>query len=100
MSGQIRHGDGSAQMIRPNDSVHQLWEMPRHEFDQWRRDNDLPALLAFFKQVLPHFDEWPSAHHVRGDVFLTATQPSRFFIGTSVLFLACSTGPTMMRART
>jgi len=45
-------------MNRPNDSVHQPWDMPRHEFDRWRRENDLPALLAFFKQVLPHC-LWP-----------------------------------------
>ena len=48
-------------MNRPNDSVYRLWELPKHEFDQWRRNNDLPELLACFKQVLPHFKEWQTA---------------------------------------
>jgi hypothetical protein len=69
--------------------------MPRHEFDQWRRENDLPALLAFFKQVLPHFNEWQSANGITDEVFLMATQPSKFFIGNSRLFLACSTVAAM-----
>lgn len=80
-------------MPRPNEDVYRLWEMPRHEFDEWRRKNDLPELLAFFKQGLPHFGEWQSVHGVTDEVFLTATQPSKFFIGKSLLFLACSTGP-------
>jgi hypothetical protein len=80
-------------MDRPNDRVYRLWEMPRHEFDQWRRENDLPQLLAFFRQVLPHFNEWQSAYGVTDEVFLAATQPSKFFTGKSQLFLACSTGP-------
>jgi len=78
---------------RPNDDVYRLWEMPRHEFDQWRRENDVPALLALFKEVLPHFKEWQTAHGITDQIFLAPTQPSRFFIGTSQLFLTCSTGP-------
>ena len=68
-------------MDRPNDRVYRLWEMPRHEFDQWRRENDLPQLLAFVRQVLPHFNEWQSAYGVTDEVFLAATQPSKFFTG-------------------
>ncbi len=83
----------SAAMARDNDEVHKLWELPRHEFDQWRRENDLPKLLTFCKEVLPHFEEWQTTHRVSDDVFLAPHQPSRFFRGTRPLFLVSSTGP-------
>src|SRR5258705_322900 len=80
-------------MPRPNARVHELWEMSARQFDQWRRENDLPELLAFFKNTLPHFEEWQSAQKIDDDVFLTCTQPSRFFIGDKSRFVLCSTGP-------
>lgn len=80
-------------MARPNDRVHELWEMSRHEFDQWRRENDLPELLAFFKKALPHFEEWQSAHKIDDSVFLAPTQPSKFFRGDKPVFLVSMIGP-------
>jgi hypothetical protein len=43
-----------------NPDVARLWSLSKEEFNQWRRDNDLPGLLAFFRSTLPHFAEWLS----------------------------------------
>jgi hypothetical protein len=51
-------------MARPNDEILALWRMPPHEFNEWRRHNDLPQLLAFFKRELPHFEEWQQVHAI------------------------------------
>src|SRR4051812_24518736 len=80
-------------MTRPNESVHKLWEMPPIRFDQWRRENDLPELLGFFKTALPNFEEWQSVHKIDNAVFLTPTEPSKFFLGDKPAFLVSSTGP-------
>jgi len=46
-------------MNRPNDSVHQPWDMPRGTSSTDGAVRTIfPALLAFFKQVLPHC-LWP-----------------------------------------
>lgn len=76
-----------------NEDILALWQMPAHAFNEWRRANDLPELLAFFKQSLPHFDEWQSSHAITDDTFLSATSPSEFFKGTTRKYLASSTGP-------
>lgn len=80
-------------MARPNDDILALWRMPPHEFNEWRRQNDLPQLLAFFKRELPHFEEWQRVHAITDDTFLAATEPSRFFLGKKTLFLTSITGP-------
>src|SRR5689334_5788401 len=86
-------------MKRPNADVTALWQMPAHEFDQWRRENDLPALLEFFKEVLPHFREWQSVFGISDAVFLAPTEPSRFFLGEKPLLLSSSTGPDFEQKR-
>src|SRR5690349_15345991 len=77
----------------PNEDILALWRMPAHEFNEWRRQNDLPELLAFFKRDLPHFEEWQAVHAITDDTFLAVTQPSRFFRGRKMMFLASNTGP-------
>ena len=42
-------------MSMPNEDILALWRMPVHKFNEWRRQNDLPRLLAFFKRDLPNF---------------------------------------------
>ena len=51
-------------MPRSNESIYELWEMEPEEFNQWRCQNDLLKLLAFFKEVLRHFEEWQAAHAI------------------------------------
>ncbi len=84
-------------MAQPNDDILALWRMPQHEFNEWRRQNDLPQLLAFFKRELPHFDEWQQVHAITDDTFLTATKPSKFFRGDKTMYLWSSTGPDWER---
>jgi hypothetical protein len=80
-------------MAQPNDDILALWRMPAHEFNEWRRQNDLPQLLAFFKRELPHFEEWQRVHAITDETFLAATQPSKFFRGDKTMHLWSSTGP-------
>jgi hypothetical protein len=67
--------------------------MPAHEFNEWRRQNDLPELLTFFRNELPHFEEWQQVHAITDETFLAATQPSQFFRGDKTMYLWSSTGP-------
>jgi len=58
--------------------------MPARQFNNWRADNDVPALFECFETVLPRFNEWMAT------TGLTVTQLHRFvplgdlFIGDSV----------------
>ncbi|MBD8532284.1 MULTISPECIES: potassium channel family protein [unclassified Massilia] len=36
----------------------ELWKMPAPQFNNWRADNDIPALFECFESVLPLFKEW------------------------------------------
>lgn len=36
----------------------ELWNMPAHQFNNWRADNDVPVLFEYFETVLPRFKEW------------------------------------------
>jgi uncharacterized protein YjbI with pentapeptide repeats len=80
-------------MPRPNESIYELWEMEPEEFNQWRRDNDLPKLLEFFKEALPHFEEWQTVNVIDDATFLAPTGQVRFLRGDGPVFLSSSTGP-------
>jgi hypothetical protein len=36
-------------------SPQDLWSLKPEDFNKWRQENDLPFLLDFFKNELPHF---------------------------------------------
>lgn len=59
-----------------------MWQQSPSGFNNWRRKNDLPNLINFFKESLPHFEEWQQAFSCTDDVLLKSNQTSEFFIGT------------------
>ncbi|WP_186059702.1 potassium channel family protein [Burkholderia gladioli] len=49
-------------------SPQQLWNMQPHIFNEWRANNDIPVLFAYFSTILPGFKDWiatlPFDHNV------------------------------------
>jgi len=35
-----------------------LWNMQPHIFNEWRANNDIPVLFAYFVTILPGFEDW------------------------------------------
>jgi len=35
-----------------------VWQLPARQFNDWRKQNDLPRLFDYLRQVLPRFSEW------------------------------------------
>lgn len=50
------------------------------DFNDWRRENDLPQFLAFANETLPHFGEWQEVFGVTDELFLQSNQTSEFFV--------------------
>lgn len=57
-----------------------MWLQSPNAFNDWRRKNDLPQLIAFFKEALPHFEEWQKTFSVSDELILKSNQTSEFFI--------------------
>lgn len=38
--------------------IRKLWHMDADEFNEWRRQNDLPQLFSFLSNKLPRYKEW------------------------------------------
>lgn len=64
-----------------------LWAMPKEEFNKWRRENDLPRLLAYFKSSLPNFQDWMTKFNITDNDFINLNHTSNFFIGTKPKYL-------------
>jgi len=58
-----------------------LWSLTPDEFNQWRKENDLPRLLAFFKGYLPFFSEWLDEFGITDSNFCNAPHTGEWFIG-------------------
>ena len=41
-----------------------LWAMPPDKFNEWRRENDYPRILAFFKQRFAEFKDWQTSQQL------------------------------------
>lgn len=61
--------------------IKQLWSLPPEDFNEWRKKNDLPKLLSFFKDELPFFNEWLSTFNISDDDFYQAPQTSQWLLG-------------------
>lgn len=67
----------------------QLWSLPFDAFNEWRRKNDLPDLLEYFKRTLPRFESWQSEFKIDDSTFLAVDTPSHFFYGHTKLYVHC-----------
>ena len=65
-------------MVPENKSA--LWEFSSEEFNQWRRINDLPKLLNYFREILPFFEEWQKEFHLTDDLILSHNHTGDFFL--------------------
>ena len=60
----------------PKVDVKILWEMNADDFNSWRKINDYPRIVSFFKDKLPLFKEWMIDQSVSDD-FLIEYTPSK-----------------------
>ena len=57
-----------------------IWKLSSEEFNQWRRDNDLPKLMNFFHESLPFFSEWQQKFNLTDDIIMSHDHTGDFFI--------------------
>ena len=69
----------------PKISQSQLWVLPPEEFNEWRKQNDLPKLLSFFKKNLPLFNEWLEVSKITDMDFCNAPHTGEWFMGRDML---------------
>jgi hypothetical protein len=72
-----------------------LWRLSRLEFNEWRRQNDLPELIELFK-TLPRFADWEKRFAISENDIATVDHTSDLFIGESLQFLVDATHPGEM----
>lgn len=65
----------------PNQHILDLWNLPKEDFNKWRRKNDLPNLFAVLRANLPHFEEWLEQTHITELEILDYEFISNFFTG-------------------
>lgn len=77
-----------------NKEIISLWMMSKDEFNKWRRENDIPKLLKYFKENMPLFKEWQIENAIDDSIFLSSDRTSEFFIGSEERYLTTATGPS------
>ena len=65
-------------------SSQELWSLSAEDFNEWRRANDLPFLLEFFKNELPNFCDWMNEQGVTDEAFVKALHTGEWFLGKHV----------------
>jgi hypothetical protein len=68
-------------------TVKELWELPVHEFNEWRVKNDLPKLFKFFENHLPHFSIWLEQYRFSIDFLIEVRNPGELFYGKDNKYL-------------
>jgi len=81
------------EMNRPNDSVYELWSCRSTNSTSGAEKMICLSCLPVSSRYSATSRSGKQSTELPNEVFLAPTQPSKFFIGTSQLFLACSTGP-------
>ncbi|MCD4500239.1 potassium channel family protein [Chromobacterium vaccinii] len=62
-------------------SAEYLWNLPSHNFNEWRANNDLPLLFSFFRRLLPGFSDWLDSLSFGEDVALRIVPTGSIFKG-------------------
>jgi len=75
------------------EDIQKLWLRNINNFNDWRRRNDIPLLLTFFKGYLPFFEEWQETNNISDEVFLSSDKTSEFFLKKSRLYYYKITNP-------
>lgn len=63
-----------------------LWTMKPDDFNNWRKENDYPRIILFFKHKLPLFKEWMDDQKI-SDEILIEHSPSSFLHEKGLLYL-------------
>ncbi|KFF66892.1 hypothetical protein IW01_16145 [Pectobacterium brasiliense] len=63
-----------------------LWNLTPKDFNEWRRNNDYPALFKVFEKNLPHYKEWMDSQKLSPDL-LYKHGFSRFISSEEILLL-------------
>ncbi len=67
-----------------------LWNMNAEQFNNWRRQNDYPRIVSFFKTNLDQFAEWMNAQQIDDDTLIYLS-PSAFLKKETYLYLCDTT---------
>jgi len=62
-------------------TIQEIWNLPIHEFNDWREKNDITKLFKFFKCYLPDFEEWMEQQSFDLDLLIKNRNPGEFFQG-------------------
>lgn len=65
----------------PRATPNALWAMSPQDFNEWRAQNDLPRLFAYFGQLLPEFNQWLKRLPFELDVALRIVPTADLFKG-------------------
>ena len=57
-----------------------IWKLSASDFNQWRRENDLPKLMDFFSESLPYFSEWQKKHKLTNEIIISHDHTGDFFL--------------------
>jgi len=63
-----------------------LWAMRPDDFNRWRKENDYPRIISFFKEKLPLFKKWMDDQKI-SDEILIEYSPSSFLKEKGILYL-------------
>lgn len=64
-----------------------LWNLTPSNFNQWRKDNDIPILINFFCSKLPDFEIWKKEFYITNEILLEVDNIGLFFQGKDKKFL-------------
>ena len=56
-----------AKIPAPDINPEALWSMSDVAFNKWRRENDYPRILSYFKREFSRFNEWQSSQNLTDD---------------------------------
>lgn len=65
----------------------ELWNLSPTEFNQWRKENDIPNLIKFFNSKLPDFEIWKKEFRITDELLLNVNNIGLFFQGDYKKFL-------------
>lgn len=63
-----------------------MWHMKEEAFAEWRKQNDYPRIISFFKDKLPEFENWMQDQDISDDLLLQHS-PSSFIKEESCLYI-------------
>lgn len=73
-------------------TTRELWDLPPHKFNEWRRDNDLPKLFEKFQKSLPLFVDWMKEYEFKTTDLINVLSPGEFIHGEEKFIISDKSG--------